>query len=178
MKAKSIVSVELLSALAEKWGSVWGIRDFPARVHFEFSDRLRTSYGKCFTRSGRIVLSRKLLAGRQLNLELAACHECAHAAAFLIFGPNVKPHGKEWRSLVSLAGHTPKTKVEIRGNYKERLDSPRQSPMYEHRCLVCNQVSFARRPVRVWRCIECVEAGLSGEMAIRCGTRVQRGARA
>lgn len=174
MPAKRIVPIRPLSALAEIWGKAWGILDLPARINFEFSDRLKASYGKYDSRRGRIVLSRRLLAGRQSNLERAACHECAHAAAFLLFGPNVRPHGKEWRKLVALAGFAPETKVEILGNQRKRRISVRQGPMYEHRCPVCNQVRFAHRPVKVWRCEECLEAGLQGELAIRRGTRVQR----
>jgi ribosomal protein L37AE/L43A len=39
-------------------------------------------------------------------------------------------------------------------------------PVYEHRCVVCQAVRYARKRVRNWRCVECFGAGLDGALKI------------
>jgi predicted SprT family Zn-dependent metalloprotease len=152
--------------LIATWGAAWGLPHLAAGIDVSFSPRLTRSLGRCRPSVGRITLRAELLHTRHERLAEVLCHEVAHVAVFQLFGPDAKPHGQEWRELVSKVGFQP----EIRARRPTEISQPRpqssRSLPYEHRCPVCQSVRFARRPVGRWRCAECVDAGLGGELVI------------
>jgi predicted SprT family Zn-dependent metalloprotease len=95
-----------------------------------------------------------------------ACHEVAHVAARELHGDGCRPHGPEWCKLVRAAGFQPSLRVAVAGPEPKTRKSPPESVLYEHRCLTCNAMRTARRPMVHWRCSECVAAGLSGKLTI------------
>jgi hypothetical protein len=124
------------ACLIERWGTAWGLPNLPRSISVKVNPRLRRSLGRCNPASGRISLSADLLHAPE-RLEEVLCHEVAHA--------------------------------EVRA--KERTSPPRAHPKplglpYEHRCPVCQGVRYARRPVTRWRCSDCLDSGLGGELVI------------
>jgi ribosomal protein L37AE/L43A len=110
-------------------------------------------------------------------------HEAAHAAAVRLHGRGIRPHGAEWRALVSQSAARSRRpgRMALRGTEQlARAAAPRRKAgtghlRYEHWCPVCQFSRWARRPVAAWRCAACVSAGLEGRLRIRGTTSQARG---
>jgi SprT protein len=154
---------EGIEGMVERWGRLWGVGDLADSVTVEFSRRLRTSLGRCRPASGLIRLAERLQEVDPGPLEEVLCHELAHVAAFRLHGPRIRPHGPEWKALVSQAGFLPRARFP-----GEALGVPPTPPrfLYEHRCPVCRARRVARRTVRAWRCAGCLAAGRSGKLIV------------
>jgi SprT protein len=155
-----------IRALIARWGAVWGVPDLECDVSITFSSRLKRSLGRCRPSTGRITLRSDLQYGDVERLAEVLCHELAHVAAFRLHGRAAAPHGAEWRELVERAGFTPRVRAIETVLARALVSEPTAILPYEHRCPVCQSVRYARRPVPRWRCAECREAGLSGELVI------------
>jgi ribosomal protein L37AE/L43A len=168
--------------LMRPWARRWDLPGLEHALHVRFDARLRRSLGRCQPREGRISLHPSLGSAPRRSLAQALCHEAAHVAAYLLHGRHVRPHGAEWSALVSAAGYAPIRHatastfgVSIPGSSRRQNDSnhgdSRTSRLtVVHRCPVCQSVRLARRPVRGWRCAECVAAGLDGRLVITRAT--------
>lgn len=152
-----------LAALIHPWGCLWGLPGFEQNLTLRFSPRLTRSLGRCNPAAGTLTLRLGLSADQ---IPFVLCHEAAHIAVFLRFGAGLRPHGPEWASLVALAGFLP----AVQGPGPQISSSRNQLQpglfRYAHQCLVCQAIRWARRPIRRWRCAECLAAGLTGEMRI------------
>ena len=153
------------------WGATWGLPDLVSDVSVSFNPRLTKSLGRCQPSTGRITLRADLQHADADRLAEVLCHEVAHVAAFQLFGPAATPHGPEWQQLVASAGFLPRSRASEASVVPSRARTPFGLLPYEHRCPVCQTVRYARRPVGSWRCGECLEAGLAGELVV---TRHQR----
>jgi predicted SprT family Zn-dependent metalloprotease len=158
--------------LLERRGDLWGVPDLPSRVAIVPSARLRRSPGRCQPATGRISIRASLLDGDPQLLEEVLCHEAAHVAARVLAGPEARPHGAEWRELVSSAGFEPR--IRSAGDVGDAGDVPAADRRrasgrfaYEHRCPVCHSVRYANTARPRWRCLECDDAGLEGALVIR-----------
>jgi len=152
-----------IRTLIDGWGERWGLPGLAARVTVETSPRMRRMLGSCDPARGRVKLNLLLFHedNRDLLLE-TLCHEVAHAAAYRIHGRRVRPHGREWRALLTAAGFPPRARIpvaEIGGALPPRRRAPY---LYRHVCRDCARVFTARRTDRRWRCRPCSEAGRSG----------------
>ena len=164
------------------WSALWGVPDLADTVEIAFSERLRSSLGRCAPARGRIRLNVRLLDDDRARLRDVLCHELAHVAAFRLHGSGVAPHGEEWRALVEAAGFTPSVRAcVVERSRRAGSDSGGASTNYgpgqvqghtggkvrfAHRCPVCQTVRYARGPVRPWRCAACLAAGLDGVLEI------------
>ena len=92
------------------WSSLWRTPDLPDRVHIVFSNRLRSSLGRCSPRTGSIRLNPGLLEADPAILREVVCHEAAHVAAWLLHGRRARPHGREWKDLMRAAGYEPRVR--------------------------------------------------------------------
>jgi predicted SprT family Zn-dependent metalloprotease len=156
---------EGLRSRARRWGELWGVPDLADSVTVELSRRFRSSLGLCRPAEGRVRLAAHLANGRPELLEEVLCHELAHVAVYRLHGRSVRPHGPEWKGLVRAAGFEPRVRFQRdEGGFPAR--APRRRSRWEHRCPVCQARRVAGRPVRNWRCVECLRAGLSGELVI------------
>lgn len=142
----------------------WGEPDLAATVTVAVSARLRTSLGRCHPLTGHIALHPSLTRESLDRLPLVLSHELAHLVAYRRHGAVANPHGPQWRALVQAAGFDPS--VTLSGFDGESAESVNPILMYVHTCPVCHSRRLARRPVRRWRCAECVGAGLRGELMI------------
>jgi hypothetical protein len=146
------------------WGRLWGVSDLERIAKVRMSARLTRSLGRCNPNSGLISLRAGIPSAR---LPKILCHEAAHLAAFRRFGPSIKPHGPEWAGLMRLAGLAPTIREYTNClQSAPRTVAPRAYYRYAHRCTVCQSVRWAQRRMSRWRCLDCIESGLEGEMTI------------
>jgi predicted SprT family Zn-dependent metalloprotease len=149
-----------------EWASAWSVLDLPSMVRIAFSPRLTRALGRCTPETGSIRLNRRLSEANREVLREVLCHEVAHVAVWHTHGRSARPHGPEWRKLMALAGYEPRVKwVRMPGSVSDRRPR-REFTVYEHVCPVCGASWTAKRPVSVWRCGACVDAGLEGRLAV------------
>jgi predicted SprT family Zn-dependent metalloprotease len=154
------------------WGELWGIADLAERVTVSVCHRMRRSLGRCVPAQGTIRLSAVALDAPPEVLAEVLCHEAAHVAVHVLHGAVCQPHGPEWAALVRMAGFEPRTGLPFEHRNDPFQRQSHSDLTYEHRCPVCQSVRLARRPVRRWRCANCVATGLDGRLEItRTGGR-------
>ena len=149
-----------------RWGELWGVPGIERRVQVTFSARLRRSLGRCAPTQGTVRLNVRLLKSTAALLVEVLCHELAHVAVYELHSRRCRPHGPEWAALMRAAGFEPRARARLTHDVSALLVAPRRGSQYEHRCPVCRAVRFARRPVRQWRCVACLTAGLDGHLLI------------
>ena len=101
---------DTLLGKAERWGELWGTPGLTESVTVEFSRRFKSSLGLCRPIQGRIRLAAHLREGNGELLEEVLCHELAHVAVYRLHGRRARPHGREWKSLMSRAGFEPRVR--------------------------------------------------------------------
>jgi len=148
----------------QSWSRLWGLPTLSQEVKVRFNGRLRTTVARLLSSVEVIEVGPRFVASQSKRREIL-CHELAHAAANRRRGGR-QPHGAEWAALVRRAGFDPVTRLTV--SQKSSRSKQSRDGRYEHRCLVCQFVRVARRPVRSWRCAECVRCGLPGNLAV-CG---------
>jgi predicted SprT family Zn-dependent metalloprotease len=150
---------DLLEA-ATRWVKVWRAPQLLDRITFGRNPRLRSTIARWVLDAHKVELGPRFFVLRRRQEEIL-CHEIAHAAAVAKHGRRVAAHGTAWRALVRAAGFEPLARfntVRRRGRQAARVSQEKR--LFEHRCLVCQAVRFAERPVKRWRCLECVGSGL------------------
>ncbi len=148
-------------------GARWSVPAIANRVEVQFSQRLRSSLGRCVPSRGIVRLNRCLLRAQPALLEEVLCHELAHIAVFERNGHACRPHGPEWAALMRAAGFEPRVRARLSHDLQASVGATRTARrLYEHRCPVCQAKRLARRPVPQWRCAACVAAGLEGKLVI------------
>jgi SprT protein len=149
--------------LLRNWSTRWGVEDLAAEVQIGFDPRLSRSLGRCRPKERRITLHCDLMGAPPGLFATVLCHEAAHVVAYQLFGRAARPHGLEWSGLVEAAGFVP-THGLMHSSSKPRANLSKR--VYRHSCPVCQESWLARRPVRAWRCPNCVSHGLDGELMI------------
>ena len=132
-------------------------------IKIRFSNRLRKSLGKTHLKKRLILLHPELEGSSSSLLGEVLCHELAHIANYEINGEFDRPHGHAWRSLVTAAGYTPKTKLAV---YNLNSRTRQVEKKFVHRCPVCFSKRISRRKMKNWRCANCLENGLSGKIVV------------
>jgi len=78
----------------------------------------------------------------------------------------LRPHGREWKSLMSEAGFEPRARIpeaELPAAARARTAA---GSRWEHACPACDLRHIARRHMPRWRCRACREAGRTGELVV------------
>jgi len=150
----------------EHRAALWSLPELPDRVVLRVSTRLRSSLGSFRPRRGEITLAAWLLDASSELREEVLCHEAAHAAVHLLYGPAVRPHGAEWKDLMTKAGFTPRVRIPFAELPESRQRAITASRVWEHRCPVCHATRLARTRVTRWRCGRCRGWGRSGKLVI------------
>jgi predicted SprT family Zn-dependent metalloprotease len=159
-----ILSGELARTI-QRWAVLWHVTGLRDRVRIHFNARLRTTIARWVVASSRLEISSRFFDARRDQRQIL-CHELAHAAAVLKFGRAIRPHGPEWRHFVRVAGFQPMTHLVSHRAGRPTSKLAGVLPIYEHRCVVCQAVRYARKRITNWRCVECVGAGLDGALKI------------
>ena len=163
--ASGVISGHLARTL-RSWAKLWRVPGLSDRITFRHNACLRTTIARWLIASHCLEVSTRFFELRLDHREIL-CHELAHAAASRIHGRSVRPHGHEWRELMREAGYEPRARrVSQRGSRASPNTIPSQS-LYEHRCAVCHAVRYGKKPVKSWRCVQCVGAGLAGHLTIK-----------
>ena len=156
-------------SLLPQWDDLWQTDEALLTVNVELSSRLTRSLGLAYPERMLIRINSCLMSKPlQELLPEVLCHEAAHIAVYLKKRSSAKPHGALWKSLVSKAGFTPTTTLEISPKVATAKAANRKK--YLHRCPVCQATRIAGCPQPNWKCTDCVEAGLDGSLVI---TRMQ-----
>lgn len=165
--SQEITALVLQEVAADRlpvWGSLWGIPDLAAQVRVCVSLRMGRSLGRWLPARREIRVNSLALSSARV-LEEVLCHEAAHGAIHLRQGPVLRAHGPEWQRLMQTAGFAARVRIPLpgtvavpHGNHADRV--------YEHRCPVCQSVSYARRPMPRLRCTACRAVGLDGVLEI------------
>ena len=151
----------------EEWATLWGTGDLVGKVHVAPDRRIRRSLGRCHSRSGRIRLHPALFEPENVDvLREVVCHEAAHAAAYVLHGGKVRPHGAEWKQLVTDAGYTPVATMKVSRLSPELLAELQPKVRFRHTCAICGATRMAGRRVKTWRCQVCRRAGLKGRIQV------------
>jgi SprT protein len=165
---------DLLTSIGQ-WSPLWNTPGLEHRTRVEFSSRMTRALGLCYLDRGLIRISASVTTGPPELLLEVLCHEAAHLAADELHGRRIRPHGPEWRSLMTAAGYQPRARMPFEPPAHRPGDKQGTQWPYEHRCPICQTTRRARTSVRRWRCRQCVETGLDGELAITSVPRKQRG---
>ncbi len=145
-----------------RYAVLWSRPNLGETVSTRFSARLSRSWARTNLSTRTITLA-STLRGDLARLEETLCHELAHIVAHDLIGRREGPHGRTWKELVRIGGFEPRLRLACD-------DAPRiivrRSSRFLHRCPVCDFARVAARPMRSWRCADCVAAGLDGNLVI------------
>jgi predicted SprT family Zn-dependent metalloprotease len=155
-----------LARTIQRWAVLWHVAGLRDRVRIHFNPRLRTTIARWVIASSRLEIGSRFFDARRDQRQIL-CHELAHAATVMKFGRAVRPHGPEWSHFVRLAGFQAMTHLVSHRAGRTMSNVAGVEPIYEHRCVVCQAVRYARKRVTSWRCVECVGTGLDGVLNIR-----------
>ena len=130
----------------------WRVAD--TDVDVVYNGRLSTTAGRAFVRRGCIELNPRLLQREPDALDGVLIHEAAHVAAYRLFGENIPAHGRQWRSLMRLAGQEPSVKHTLPVDDLRRRPPARRSYLFLRLCGVCGDRVVGKQ-VRYGRCPGC-----------------------
>lgn len=139
----------------------------PEHVEVTFSSSLKRRLGRALPTRGRVLLSETLRSAPSAVLREVLVHELAHIVAFRQHGASAKPHGAEWRGLVSGVGFPARTALPAGPSEVRR----KATGEYLYFCPVCQARRRARRPMPRWRCAACVAQGLEGRLVLEGSRR-------
>lgn len=151
---------------AHGWVEMWGVAHVAAEIRVRFSHRMFRSVGRCYPLRRLVTLAAVVPAMEEPQIRHILCHELAHLAAFERYGRNIKPHGREWRSLMRAAGFEPKVRFDDEKALALLQASGPRRTRYLHRCPICAAQRTATREMRRWRCGACYELGAEGRLQI------------
>ena len=92
--------------LRRQWATIWCIPELSDTGKLQFNPRLTRTVARWVLATRCLEVGRRFFESNRKQTSIL-CHEYAHAAAVLRFGPGVRSHGPEWRQLVRAAGFEP-----------------------------------------------------------------------
>jgi SprT-like family len=95
----------------DRWLQLWNVPHLEAKSRIEWSPRLTRSLGRCYPDKRLIRMASYLESAPDGLLQEVLCHEMAHLAARELHGRNVRPHGPDWKALMTSAGYEPRTRL-------------------------------------------------------------------
>ena len=101
-----------IPTLFQGWCDLWGVRDLAPEISFEISSRMTRSLGRCYPDRRLIRIARFVLEESEDLFQEVLCHEAAHVAAYHLHGQTIRPHGREWKALIQMAGYPPSVRYK------------------------------------------------------------------
>lgn len=152
----------IMSDLAQCWNA----NQITQGLEVIFDPALRSSLARCSYVRGRIKLNMVIAQYPEIVREVAG-HELAHLVVISRYGPDCRPHGTQWQELMRSAGLPARCKIILPASATHPcVKLTRQAVVYEHRCPVCQSSWKAGRRITYWRCGNCLDLGLTGELVI------------
>ena len=170
----SLPAQALLTETIDRFGRLWSYPALSRTVSTRFSARLTKAWARVNLDSRTITLASSLKED-PVRLEQVLCHELAHIVAYVLVGRSEGPHGPTWRRLVQEAGHVAVVRLPETAQVKAGLRSGASNPVqwFLHHCPVCDFSRTARKPMKEWRCADCVSAGLDGCLIVTARRSVE-----
>jgi len=165
IEAMGAAQSKAVQADIRRLAKAWSLPSLERSIAIRVNRRLRTSVARYRRDQSCIEVGPTFLKSAGIRRE-ALAHELAHAAVATQFGRTSRIHGDEWRLLVEIAGFEPRTRIDVTNTSSISQNTWRPA-RYEHRCAVCHMKRMSKRPVRAWRCKQCVDAGLAGQLEVR-----------
>lgn len=95
------------------WCALWKTEGLVAEMSISLSRRMTSSLGRAHYRRKHIGLQHALIDPCAADLlREVLCHEAAHLAAYELYGSKIRPHGREWRTLLASAGFPPRVTID------------------------------------------------------------------
>ena len=102
-----------LEAVLRECLHLWGLENLADEIELRTSSRMTRSLGNARPETNRITLAQWLFDQPKEIVDEVLCHEAAHLAVHRLHGRGVRPHGREWRSLVQQAGFQARTRIPL-----------------------------------------------------------------
>jgi predicted SprT family Zn-dependent metalloprotease len=141
-----------LEARAAELFRQWRVLD--TEVEVLWNNRLSTTAGRAFVKSGLIELNPSLLAKSLDEVDGVLIHEAAHVAAYRLFGANIPAHGRHWRALMRHAGEEPEVTHSMPVDDVRSSRSRAARYLYLRMCGSCGDRALLEQ-VRYGRCSSC-----------------------
>ena len=93
--------------LLDGWCCLWDANDLAAEIRVEISTRMTRSLGRCYPDRKLIRIATFVVEESEELFQEVLCHEAAHLAAYQLHGKSIRPHGREWKALMLMAGYEP-----------------------------------------------------------------------
>ena len=94
-----------IQGLLQGWCDLWGVSDLAPEISVELSSRMTRSLGRCYQDRKLIRIARFVQNESEDLFQEVLCHEAAHVVAYHLDGKSIRPHGREWKSLMREAGY-------------------------------------------------------------------------
>ena len=131
----------------------------------EWSSRLKRNLAITYPVKNIIRVTTDLaVSENQYLLPEVLTHEIAHLEAFRLIQTKEGPHGQTWQKIMASEGYKPRKSLMLTTSTETRRADERK--VYLHTCTDCGYTRVAKRPVSSWRCITCLDAGLTGHLSI------------
>jgi hypothetical protein len=157
-----------LAKAARHWSALWGFPGLFDEILIRRNCRLTRTVAR-HDRVKQVVEVGEPFFRLSSRRAEVLCHELAHACVDrMAAAAKAKTHGREWASLMRLAGYQPSAKIILR-EQPRKVAAPivrRASRVYAHRCPICQVVRTAHRPMRSWGCSFCAASGEEGRLVM------------
>ncbi|MCP4478218.1 MAG: SprT family zinc-dependent metalloprotease [Planctomycetaceae bacterium] len=132
----------------------------------EWSPRLKRNLAVTYPKRNIIRVSTDLaLPENQHLLPEVLTHEIAHLEAYRLVQSTERPHGATWQKIVRSEGFEPRTSLMLAKSLQS--PHPNSQEVHLHTCPTCTQTRIAKKPMKTWRCEDCLKAGLDGRLQIK-----------
>lgn len=155
-----------VAAVARGWFETWQVAPLADAVRVRYSPRMFRAIGRAHPLRCLVTLAAGVRALPEPTVLDILAHEFAHLAAYARHGRGIRPHGREWASLMRGAGFQPRVRFADEVAIDIVRAHARIPLRYLHQCRVCGASRESSRPMRRWRCGACYEIGLDGRLEI------------
>lgn len=104
---------EALRVSLRHYLGLWQLEELEPEIELRISSRMTRTIGSAHQGKNRITFAIWLFNQPTEIIEEVVCHEAAHLAASTLYGPGIRPHGREWQALMRKAGVAPRVRIPV-----------------------------------------------------------------